>query len=344
MDLKRILIVDNDEAVLFVLQEILSKSEEGYQVASATSGFQALEQLAEAHCDLVVTDLKMPDMDGIRLTEAIRARSPGTAVIWLTAYGCEKVQKDRTRLRIRRCINKPVRTSEIVRVVRKVLRESRAKEANVSSTQKPEIDIPLDADVLCEGVSCGTSVALVMNPVTQEVTHMVVRERQAPHKERLVPASAVGKTTPEQMELGVSSAELDKMESFVEKHFVKVTVPHYLPMGGMFAYPYAIPDPQVKTLTTHEEQTPPGELAVRRGAEVHATDGHIGRVDEFLVNPANCHITHLVLREGHLWAHKEIAIPISEIKFLGEQEVHLKLSKAQVEQLPEIAIHRGLLQ
>lgn len=210
--------------------------------------------------------------------------------------------------------------------------------------KKVEIDIPLDADVLCEGSSCGTSVALVMNPVTQKVTHMVVRERQSPHKERLVPASAVGKTTPEEMELKVSAAELDEMEPFVETSFVKVTVPHYRPVGGMLAFPYAIPDPQVEMVTTHEEQVPPGELAVRRGAEVYATDGHIGRVDEFLVDPANCHVTHLVLREGHLWARKEIAIPISEIKFLGEQEVHLKLSKAQVEQLPEIAIHRGLLQ
>jgi len=212
------------------------------------------------------------------------------------------------------------------------------------NAKKVETDIPLDADVFCEGRSCGTSVALVMNPVTQEVTHMVVREHKAPHKERLVPASAVGKTTPKQMELSVSAAELDEMESFVETHFVKVTVPHYIPVGGLLAFPYAIPDPKVETVTTHEEQVPPGELAVRRGAEVHATDGRIGQVDEFLVNPANCHVTHLVLREGHLWARKEIAIPVSEIKFLGEHEVHLNLSKAQVEQLPEIAIDRGLLQ
>jgi len=146
------------------------------------------------------------------------------------------------------------------------------------------------------------------------------------------------------MELSVSAAELDEMESFVETHFIKVTVPHYVPAGGMLAFPYAIADPRVETVPTPEEQIPPGELAVRRGAEVYATDGRIGRVDEFLVNPANCHVTHMVLREGHLWARKEIAIPISEIKFLGEQEVHLKLSKAQVDQLPEIAIDRGLLQ
>jgi hypothetical protein len=92
------------------------------------------------------------------------------------------------------------------------------------------------------------------------------------------------------------------------------------------------------------EQIPPDELAVRRGARVHATDGHIGKVDEFLVDPINCHVTHLVLREGHLWAQKEIAIPISEIKRMGEDEVHLKLIKKKVEQLPAIPIHRGILE
>jgi sporulation protein YlmC with PRC-barrel domain len=212
------------------------------------------------------------------------------------------------------------------------------------SKKKATIDIPLGVDVVCEGKSCGTSVALVMNPVTEEVTHMVVKERQAPHRERLVPASVVGKTTSEQMELRCSAAELDKMEPFVETRFEKVTVPHYLSVGINYSYPYSIPDPKIATVPVQYEQIPPHELAVRRGARVYATDGHIGKVDEFLVDPANCHVTHLVLREGHLWAGKDVAIPISEIGRMGDEEVHLKLSKAQVEQLPEIPMHRGALQ
>ena len=49
-------------------------------------------------------------------------------------------------------------------------------------TKRADVEISLHADVLCEGKSCGTSVALVMNPVTEEVTHMVVR-RDTPHTE-----------------------------------------------------------------------------------------------------------------------------------------------------------------
>lgn len=63
-------------------------------------------------------------------------------------------------------------------------------------------------------------------------------------------------------------------------------------------WPYTIPETEM--ISVEYERIPPGELAVRRGARVETTDGHAGRVDEFLVNPADGYITHLVLREGHL--------------------------------------------
>jgi two-component system response regulator GlrR len=133
---KRILIVDDDEAVLFILQETFSKLREGYQVVSAKSGREALEQLTKEPCDVMVTDLKMPDLDGVQLTEAVRSKSPGTAVIWLTAYGCERVQDEVMRLKVRRCINKPVRTSEIVRAVRDALRNAQESNSNGCETDR----------------------------------------------------------------------------------------------------------------------------------------------------------------------------------------------------------------
>jgi len=126
----RILIVDDDEAVLFVLRETFSKLGEGYQVVSSKSGREAIEQLAKEPCDVMVTDLKMPDIDGVQLTEAVGSTSPGMPVIWLTAYGCEGVQEEVARLRVRRCINKPVRTSEIVQAVREALRSARGSSSS----------------------------------------------------------------------------------------------------------------------------------------------------------------------------------------------------------------------
>jgi sporulation protein YlmC with PRC-barrel domain len=79
---------------------------------------------------------------------------------------------------------------------------------------------------------------------------------------------------------------------------------------------------------------------VHRGARIHATDGAIGRVDEFLVNPANNRISHLVLREGHLWGQKDVTIPVAEIDHIDEDAVCLKLNKQQVGALPAIPVRR----
>jgi len=74
------------------------------------------------------------------------------------------------------------------------------------------------------------------------------------------------------------------------------------------------------------------------GAWVEATDGRVGRVDEFLVNPLNDHITHLVLREGHLWGQKDVTIPVSEIERIDGNTVYLKLDIRQVEALPAVPL------
>jgi sporulation protein YlmC with PRC-barrel domain len=86
------------------------------------------------------------------------------------------------------------------------------------------------------------------------------------------------------------------------------------------------------------EAIPPGEVAVRRGARVEATDGHVGHLDEFLVDPATERVTHLVLREGHLWGQRDVTIPVSEIDRLEENTVHLKLDKEKIEGLAGVPI------
>jgi uncharacterized protein YifN (PemK superfamily) len=87
-------------------------------------------------------------------------------------------------------------------------------------------------------------------------------------------------------------------------------------------------------------QIPAGELAVRRGTRVEATDGYVGHVDEFVVNPENGHITHLVMREGHLWGQKDVVIPLSAMGETREDTVFLKLDKHQIESLPTFPVRR----
>jgi hypothetical protein len=63
-------------------------------------------------------------------------------------------------------------------------------------------------------------------------------------------------------------------------------------------------------------------------------------VDEFVVDPGNGHITHLVLREGHLWGQKDVIVPVSAMGDKREDTLFLKLTKLQIESLPNFALQR----
>jgi sporulation protein YlmC with PRC-barrel domain len=83
------------------------------------------------------------------------------------------------------------------------------------------------------------------------------------------------------------------------------------------------------------------EVEVRRGEHVHATDGHIGRVQGLVIDANNHHVTHVLLQEGHLWGRKEVAIPIRAV--IGVDDgIQLNITKQQVQDLPPVDIrHPG---
>jgi hypothetical protein len=81
-------------------------------------------------------------------------------------------------------------------------------------------------------------------------------------------------------------------------------------------------------------------LAIHRGSHVHAVDGRIGEVEGFVVNPANDGITHIVLREGHLWGRQDVTIPVAQIDRIDDDGVYLKLNKREIAALPALAVQR----
>ena len=213
----------------------------------------------------------------------------------------------------------------------------------------------MDADVTCTDGPCGKSTYVVIDPVKDEVTHLVIRMSDPPHTELLVPIDWVTQTDSDLVELTCSKDELAKAEQFSETEFVRVDtttssstpsssgvmVPAFGGMGTVpfVMWPYATAEGPEYVRMEHEN-IPAGERAVRRGARVQATDGDVGHVDEFLVNPDGDLITHLVLREGHLWGRKDVSIPVSAIDHIEEDTVFLSLSKDDVAALPTIPIHR----
>jgi hypothetical protein len=190
------------------------------------------------------------------------------------------------------------------------------------------MDIPLDARIECADGLCGNITYVVLDPTTQQITHIVVKEKKPPHPEHLVPVEWISDTGPDVIRLRWSREELARQASFVETHFTRTEIPRYrdVPLGD---WPFTIPKEAWTSMVKHR-CIPEGELVVHRGAHVEAVDGHAGQVREFLIDPVTKRITHLVLSKGHLWRKHDVTVSASEIDHMAEDKVHLKLNKHSI--------------
>ena len=110
--LGRILVVDDEINLALMLKDSLGKLP-NCEVIMATSGEQALQLFAEQPFDLLITDYKMPGLDGLALATRIRRLYPLTAIVMMTAYGSDDVRERATRVSIRNFLDKPVQLTDI---------------------------------------------------------------------------------------------------------------------------------------------------------------------------------------------------------------------------------------
>ena len=108
-----------------MLRRALAVLNNGCEIVTAQSGGDALKRAREAAFDVVITDLAMSGMDGVALTEAIKAQKPDTIVIWITAYGCYQRREDAERLSVYRCLEKPLKIAQIREAVLEALESAR---------------------------------------------------------------------------------------------------------------------------------------------------------------------------------------------------------------------------
>ena len=121
----KILVVDDEEGARELFNTILT--DEGYDVTLAVNGADALSRIKGADYDLVVTDIKMPGMDGLQLLQEIRKTGSKADVIMVTAYGEVESYLKAMSLGAAEYINKPIRIKELKRIVHKILTERKAK-------------------------------------------------------------------------------------------------------------------------------------------------------------------------------------------------------------------------
>lgn len=121
--MKRVLIVDDEEDMLWMLQRNLSKSLPDTDVITATSGEQALEILSEKNAQLVISDINMPGMNGLDLLAEINDNYPETSVVIITAYPSSSYENEAMMSGCLRFIEKPFDVKDLQNTVAQILKQ-----------------------------------------------------------------------------------------------------------------------------------------------------------------------------------------------------------------------------
>jgi hypothetical protein len=228
-------------------------------------------------------------------------------------------------------------------------------------------DFTIGSKVVCGDGACGELRRVVVNPVTRTLTHLVVEPRFQQGTGRLVPVDLV-ESAAHEVRLRCSMSEFHALEEAEEQHLLQgapgqwgygqtqmLSLPFFalgpgmrgiggmgmgmggMGMGGMGMGMGGMGGMGMGPQMTTEDRVPEGEVEVRRGEHVHATDGSIGQIHGFAVDPTDHRVTHVLLDEGHMWGKKRVAIPISAVKDVTNG-VQLTLTKREVGDLPPVEL------
>jgi len=119
---KKILVVDDEENARIGLTKLLER--EGFEVASVSNGFEALNYLQQREVNVIVTDINMPEMNGITFLRELNKSFPRSNVIMITAYGGVESYIEAMNLGAFEYINKPVKLDELKSILTKIFKES----------------------------------------------------------------------------------------------------------------------------------------------------------------------------------------------------------------------------
>ncbi len=195
----------------------------------------------------------------------------------------------------------------------------------------------------CSDGPCGAVSRVVVDPVARELTHLVVEPEHRSGLGRLVPIDKVEAGAGD-VRLRYTLDEFEKLPTAEETDFLPggsgydayaAHEAYYWPYFGLEGG--ADPELALASAVETRDMLPPGEIGMRRGEPVHATDGEIGKVEGLVVDSTQGHVTHVLLQEGHLWGRKQVAIPIDAVEKIDEG-ITVNLSKHEIEALPAVGV------
>jgi DNA-binding NtrC family response regulator len=128
---KRILVVDDDQVVGKSFERVLTNK--GYRVDTALSGREAFEKYAGADFDMVFTDLRMPDQDGLEVARRIKEMNPWLPIVIVTGYGTQEAEAKAKAIGVAEFLQKPLTPSIIEEVAARIMART-AQPAAVPAT------------------------------------------------------------------------------------------------------------------------------------------------------------------------------------------------------------------
>ena len=138
-NLKKVLIVDDEETLTWSMAKSLSKDKDKYEVIIANNGREALAHLKKDKIDLVITDIRMPDINGLDLLVKIKKEYPQTKVIIMTAYGSSDVQKEANQRGSLYYVEKPFEISDIRKIIIDLIGKKKGFRGKVFGLQLTDI-------------------------------------------------------------------------------------------------------------------------------------------------------------------------------------------------------------
>lgn len=133
---RRILIVDDEPLIRKSLYELLRH--EGYFVDSASNGKEALDKINNSVYDVVISDIRMPQMDGMELLKQIKQQNPNTEIVLITAYGSIEDAVEAMKQGAFDYVTKPIVDNEIKMMIKKIVSHNELVEENQYLRQKLE--------------------------------------------------------------------------------------------------------------------------------------------------------------------------------------------------------------
>src|SRR4030066_1377684 len=138
-NLKKVLIVDDEKTLTWSMARSLSKDKDNYEVMIANNGREALNLLRNNKIDLVISDIRMPDINGLELLVKIKKEYPQTKVIIMTAYGSSDVQKEANRRGSLYYVEKPFEISDIRKIIIDLIGKKKGFRGKVFGLQLTDI-------------------------------------------------------------------------------------------------------------------------------------------------------------------------------------------------------------